>query len=108
MPLNQYALASQQLRASRCPICCGVGEIDDLEPGDIKGNTTKCHHCKGTGMAVTKESVVVGHRALNQLMAALLGPPHHIRELQACLNPALFGANPINVIRRDIELQTGE
>lgn len=34
-----------------CINCTGDGELDDLEPGDISGNTWVCPVCNGTGYA---------------------------------------------------------
>lgn len=48
--------------------------------------------------------VQVSLEPLLQLLKALHGPPHLIRELQATLSPAaLFTDNPINVLMKELE-----
>lgn len=43
--------------------------------------------------------VTVDAKALRQVLQALIGPPHHVRELQATRTPeSLFPENPINVL----------
>lgn len=43
------------------------------------------------------ETVTVNAEALRQVLCALIGPPHYIRELQATRdNPPIFMGNPID------------
>ena len=48
-------------------------------------------------MSEGKQKIEVDAYALFTVLKALLGPPHHIRELQATLPPYL-GPNPINLL----------
>jgi hypothetical protein len=44
------------------------------------------------------ETVTVSAKALSQLLDALSGPPHHIRELQMTRGPLVGDDNPINIL----------
>lgn len=48
-------------------------------------------------MIVEMDKVTVSAQALSEVLAALLGPAHHIRELQlfACAHPMVSVNNPI-------------
>lgn len=55
-------------------------------------------------IAQPKGKVQVSLEPLLQLLRALHGAPHLIRELQATLSPSeLFPANPINVLVKELE-----
>lgn len=43
----------------KCPECGGLGTCDDLEPGDIGGNTWTCPKCQGTGLLNGKSPFIV-------------------------------------------------
>jgi len=50
--ITAYDLFKAMLHKVRCSKCEGMGEIDDLEPGDICGNTQVCPTCKGLGLDI--------------------------------------------------------
>lgn len=45
--------------------------------------------------------VSVSAEALREVLVALSGPPHLVRELQVLANSALFPDSPINVLLRE-------
>jgi len=48
---------------------------------------------------VEDTKIVVDRKALKQVLSALSGPPHLIRELQATRTPGIIGHdNPINIL----------
>ncbi|MDI1362537.1 hypothetical protein [Methylotenera sp.] len=49
--------------------------------------------------------VLVSALALRSILVALVGAPHHIRELQVTMNPDLFPDNPISVLVREFNEQ---
>ena len=45
------------------------------------------------------ETIAVNRKALHRLLAALNGPEHYIREIQATRTPDIIGFdNPINIL----------
>jgi hypothetical protein len=53
------------------------------------------------------EKVSVSRDALRQVLQALIGPPHHIRELQVTIGP-LFQDNPITVLVNEFNEQVNK
>lgn len=61
---------------------------------------------KSTKGSVVKK-IFVDSAALRRLLTALVGPPHHIRELQATRDrPPLMIGNPIDVLVKEYDTQT--
>lgn len=55
------------------------------------------------------QRITVDGKALRQVLEALIGPGHFIRELQALRSPEeLFPDNPINVLIKEYNQQVGE
>ena len=50
MVMSKYQEARLGLEAKRCPDCCGLGEIDDAEPGDTFFRKWGCPACRGSGL----------------------------------------------------------
>jgi len=48
--MSKYQQLEDGIKALRCNTCRGSGECNDLEPGDIGGNTWTCPNCYGTGI----------------------------------------------------------
>lgn len=48
-------------------------------------------------LATPKEKILVDLDALRQILTALIGPPHHIRELQFTMDTPI-GDNPIKTL----------
>lgn len=51
--MNDYLKIRDLIKKYKCGVCCGVGSINDAEPGDITLNTRVCTKCGGTGLLKT-------------------------------------------------------
>ena len=49
--MNQYETNLKAVKASKCNVCGGLGECDDMGPGDISYNTWTCIECGGSGLS---------------------------------------------------------
>ena len=50
---NTYESLVKFVNQLQCVECHGSGKLDDLEAGDIGGNTYYCESCKGNGFGST-------------------------------------------------------
>lgn len=48
--MNAYQALEAMVALRQCPTCKGIGQCDDLEPGDMSGNTWTCTDCSGHGL----------------------------------------------------------
>lgn len=88
----------------RSHLCHGCGHI--WRPADVPTNGVKEIKTKGKADSPLKQegtdahSVTVDGKALRQLLEALIGPSHLIRELQSTRNLHTMGyPNPIEILR---------
>lgn len=58
-------------------------------------------------MFTEEDAIIVNATALRALLAALNGPAHHIREIQATTNPLVDPSNPIVVLTNEFNAIAG-
>jgi len=58
---------------------------------------------------IEPKMVSVDAEALRQLLSAIVGPPHYIREIQATMgHPEIFKSNPIDILVKQFNEQAGQ
>lgn len=87
---------------SRTPLCYVVSDQGPNDPPELEFGYTECRPYDNGAIAVFPEVedgfITVPSDPLFQLLSALNGPGHLIRELQALRGPLVGDDNPINIL----------